>query len=347
MFTTLKIWISVASIVNNQTNLVVLIKNSLGYSRFEGLESKFNALKPMNFSIEFKYNRAKEQHDTTNCGVFAIQNLNIIAEQLNENKSKFINEFELYNKFCTTKDAEKLRKTDFANKFALNIFFESYKEKIEERKRELINENHDSEIDEIVRLMNESTTLKELIPDLCINSEDESTKKKSILIKMELESDVKDNYNYKYRLEFNQESKDLMNEIKTILSDILKLGSNSIEIDNNLMKIDNFLVKNIKFKEKVKTSDISTISNDEKKLLFATSLSSLNIDDSEFEKCFDILKESRLFDNSTIDVFNESLKEIKMKIETKESEMTSQENKLRELGYNEDDIEKILNVLKK
>ena len=51
-------WISVASIVNNQTNLVVLIKNSLGYSRFEGLESKFNALKPMNFSIEFKYNRA-------------------------------------------------------------------------------------------------------------------------------------------------------------------------------------------------------------------------------------------------------------------------------------------------
>ena len=229
----------------------------------------------------------------------------------------------------------------------MNIFFESYKEKIEERKRELINENHDSEIDEIVRLMNESTTLKELIPDLCINIEDESTKKKSILIKMELESDVKDNYNYKYRLEFNQESKDLMNEIKTILSDILKLGSNSIEIDNNLMKIDNFLVKNIKFKEKVKTSDISTISNDEKKLLFATSLSSLNIDDSEFEKCFDILKESRLFDNSTIDVFNESLKEIKMKIETKESEMTSQENKLRELGYNEDDIEKILNVLKK
>ena len=37
----------------------------------------------------------------------------------------------------------------------------------------------------------------------------------------------------------------------------------------------------------------------------------------------------------------------RQKIETKESEMTSQENKLRELGYNEDDIEKILNVLKK
>ncbi len=335
-------WISVACLSIDQKNLVVLIKNSLNHSRFDDLEKKFRTLKPNN-NIQFKYNRAKEQDDATSCGIFAIQNLKIMADNLRDNKMDFINKFEYFNEFCNQEDAVKLRKTDFANKFALNMFYESYNQKLDEVKRELIDENHDSEIKEIDRLMNENMRLKELIPELCINNEDES-QNNSIFIEIGLESVIKDDYDYKYRLKFNYEDYEgIMNEAKTILTDILKINSNSIKINKNLIEIDHSLVKNIQFTDKLKASEISKISNEDTKFVFATSLLSLYTADTEYKKCFDILKESNLFDVETIESFNESLNELTVQINQK----SIQENALKAAGFSLEDIEKILNALNK
>ncbi len=337
-------WISVACLSIDQKNLVVLIKNSLDYSRFDcsHLENIFRTLKP-NYYIQFKYNRAKEQDDATSCGIFAIQNLKIMAENLRENKMDFINKFEYFSEFCNQEDAVKLRKPDFANKFALNMFIEIYNQKLDEAKREFIHKNHDSEIKEIVRLMNANTRLKELIPELSINNEDES-QNNSILIEIELDSVIKENYDYKYRLKFNyKDYEKMMNEAKTILADILYINSNSIKINKNLIEIDHSLIKNIQLKEKLKPSGISKISKNDTKFVFGTSLQNLYIEHTEYKRCFDILKESKLFDNETIEVFNESLNELTDQI----NQVRSEENSLRAAGFSAEDIEKILNALKK
>jgi hypothetical protein len=335
-------WISVACLSNGQNKLVVLIKNSLDYSRFDcsHLENIFRTLKP-NYDFEFKYNRAKEQNDATSCGIFAIQNLKIIADNLRKNRMDFINKFENFREFCNQEDAVKLRKTDFANKFALNMFYESFNQKLDEAKRELIDENHDSEIKEIIRLMNENTRLKELIPELSINNEDES-QKNSIFIEIGLESDIKDDYDYKYRLEFNKDYEGIMNEAKTILADILKIDFNYIKINKNLIEIDHSLIKNIQLKEKLKPSGISNISNEDTKFVFSTSLSSLHIEDTEYKRCFDILKESKLFDDETMEGFNESLNELTVKI----NQQRIVENSLSDKGFSAEEIEKFVKMSK-
>jgi hypothetical protein len=336
-------WISVACLSIDQKNLVVLIKNSLDYSHFDcsHLENIFRTLKPNN-DFEFKYNRAKEQDDATSCGIFAMQNLKIMAENLRKNRMDFINKFENFSEFCNQEDAVKLRKTDFANKFALNMFIEIYNQKLDEAKRELIDENHDSEIKEIIRLMNENLRLKELIPELSINNEDES-QNNSIFIEIGLDSDIKENYDYKYRLKFNyKDYEGIMNEAKTILADILKIDFNKIKINKNLIEIDHSLVKNIQLKEKLKPSGISNISKEDTKFVFGTSLQNLYIEHTEYKRCFDILKESKLFDDETIEGFNESLNELTVQINQK----INQENALKAAGFSPEDIEKYVKMSK-
>jgi hypothetical protein len=221
------------------------------------------------------------------------------------------------------------------------MFYESYNQKLDEVKREFIHKNHDSEIEEIVRLMNENVRLKELIPELSINNEDES-QNNSIFIEIGLESDIKDDYDYKYRLEFNKDYEGIMNEAKTILADILKIDFNKIKINKNLIEIDHSLVKNIQLKEKLKPSGISNISKEDTKFVFGTSLQNLYIEHTEYKRCFDILKESKLFDDETIEGFNESLNELTVQINQK----INQENALKAAGFSPEDIEKYVKMSK-
>jgi hypothetical protein len=95
-------------------------------------------------------------------------------------------------------------------------------------------------------------------------------------------------------------------------------------------------------KEKLKPSGISNISKEDTKFVFGTSLQNLYIEHTEYKRCFDILKESKLFDDETIEGFNESLNELTVQINQK----INQENALKAAGFSPEDIEKYVKMSK-
>ena len=101
-------WAAFSMVKGLSGQLIVLYKDSFGAQNTELvriLKSK---------AAEFKFHPGAEQAgDSTSCGIFALENLRIMARELTSDKEKFIQDFER-QVFCSLATARAHRKGDFA-----------------------------------------------------------------------------------------------------------------------------------------------------------------------------------------------------------------------------------------
>ena len=100
------------------------------------------------FEIDLKHNNLSEPIEDSNYGVFALRNLQIMAQKIVDNPKSFIESFSNYQGFCSAKELNQLR-VEYAKYYVVGI----YKNIVEENtKYDLllaIRSNHEIEIGQI------------------------------------------------------------------------------------------------------------------------------------------------------------------------------------------------------
>ncbi len=112
-------WVVFAAIKTND-QITILYKDSKGAtnSKFEyQLMELIGGDK-----LTFIDNTEKEQTTGVDCGPFALANVRIMAQELSKNKEKFIDNFEDFEGFCSLKNADSLRRGEFAEKYFAGIY---------------------------------------------------------------------------------------------------------------------------------------------------------------------------------------------------------------------------------
>jgi hypothetical protein len=226
-------WVSFA-IVNEQNDTYLIYKDSFGNSNAE-LERKVKSIFP---SMKFIFNKESEQISNSNCGIFALQNMKIIAEHLNvisSEKLKFIREFQHYKGFCKEAEACSLRKEDFAKEYILGKYNQVLIANFRNEVLHKIREYHHNELsEEILPALENNAALRD-IKKIVLRGNEEFSRSQRNTIALEIGTELaNNNYEYYYRILWSNDinpANDLLNI----------LGSYSI-IDIDLMN------KVIKFK---------------------------------------------------------------------------------------------------
>ena len=112
-------WVSFAALrMEDQT--IILYKDSMGGSNPK-LEKAIKLRIP---GAKFKANTSKEQTSGVECGIFALQNMKIMAEQISYDKEGFSGRFKEYTGFCSLKEAKALRAEAFADQYVVGKYHE-------------------------------------------------------------------------------------------------------------------------------------------------------------------------------------------------------------------------------
>jgi hypothetical protein len=205
--------------------LTVLYKDSYGKSN-KALAEK---VEQVISGAEFISNTTTEQTDGVDCGIFAIKNMEILAQKIIEVQKKndseewnnFIDSFKGGQDFCSLEEAQELRKNGYAESYTEGIKKQERAETIKKAKLSKLRENHDSETIEIADRLKEIEALKEFtIKSLSAEERlaDKITKTITIQISTapEISTETAD-YQYHYCIRF---SKDLEDQISTIVNAI-------------------------------------------------------------------------------------------------------------------------------
>jgi hypothetical protein len=152
-------WISLA-IVKNGNEVVALYKDSLGNDshvierqRIEGLFVELiSSISEHSLSFRFIHNKHKEQGDGSSCGIFALANIEHMAQQMRLHSSlvDFIEQFELYSKFATQDSVDKLRSNLYPIKYLQGLSIDSRNKEIQK--------HHSPELEIIRQKINERLT---------------------------------------------------------------------------------------------------------------------------------------------------------------------------------------------
>jgi preprotein translocase subunit SecA len=152
-------WISLA-IVKNGNEVVALYKDSLGNDnhvvergRIEGLFVELiSSISEHNLSFRFIHNKHTEQGDGSSCGIFALANIEHMAQQIRLHSSlvDFIEQFELYSKFATQDSVDKLRSNLYPTKYLQGLCIDSRNKEIQK--------HHSPELEIIRQKINERLT---------------------------------------------------------------------------------------------------------------------------------------------------------------------------------------------
>ncbi|CAM2721942.1 unnamed protein product [Rotaria socialis] len=190
-------WVTVA-LVHSQDKNILLYKDSLGEDN--GIEERvevekiFEAAALTNF--EFKFNRSCEQSDGYNCGVFALANMKIMAEQLTSltNREDFIENFEHYKTFVSQEKVGHLRKEIFPKMYALSL--------CEPFKRRKIVDHHSPELRCLEELLQTNEIFVNNVERPTTTTQENYRLRLSIALSQE-ENLLKNDYEYLYVIEIS------------------------------------------------------------------------------------------------------------------------------------------------
>jgi hypothetical protein len=160
-------WVSFAALKIND-EVYVLYKDSKGTvnKKFEKLITEIDG------ATRFITNTACEQTSVVECGIFALKNMLIMAEQLQNNKEEFIKGFEEFKGFCSLESAQELRAGDFAAEYVVGKYSEMNVADLHLRQLQQLREQHSSEAVLIEQKLREVELLREFtIKALAANEE--------------------------------------------------------------------------------------------------------------------------------------------------------------------------------
>ncbi|MDR0329936.1 MAG: hypothetical protein LBH99_04700 [Rickettsia sp.] len=213
-------WVCFAAL-KHDGRVNILYKDSMGRNNDElkkQLEEIFGVQ-----NVSFVHNTKREQTEGVECGIFALENMRVMAEQLTNHdmnsRNAFISEFANFPNFCNLATAKKLRKKDFAQLFVLGKYQEMVDSTINLSKLKIIRIRHFNEAQVIASKLQKLEFFQDLqIIALKDNQELDQSVKNTIAIQIASNSgstrpELKD-YAYYYHILF---SKDLSSERITVI----------------------------------------------------------------------------------------------------------------------------------
>ena len=285
-------WIAGVCVINEQLDKINgLLRDSSGFSNL----TEFNLTLDDYNKIDFKCNNSKiDKENRASCGIYSIQNLKIILEELKCKDSEFLSNFSNFDLFCTQADASILRSSDFANKFVLNFFQKSFENII-------INRHHQSEIENINKILENYNNLE------------------NIFLIIELDDWFKEGYNYSYKFHLNEDlEKEIISTVQTDLSNLLKLESEKeIQVVNERVFKISSSIKTLEYinkKEKMLQIDFfnESLAHDFNIALELTK-NTLNLDGNYFSKMIYLITSSEKYKdyiNKLYKIISEKVKKI-------------------------------------
>jgi len=208
-------WVSFAAL-SKGSKKIILYKDSQGSDNPQ-LEAAIKKLAP---DAIFKTNALQEQTTGVECGLFSLQNIQIMAEQLKASTAdSFVDNFNKYEGFCSLDTAIILRKT-FANKFILGKEQARIDELLKSDKLKLLRDQQkEEELSIIDKLKNKNDFTEYTIKTAQITENDTKTISVEIATSAETKPESND-YTYQYRIAL---SKDLAPNNEEIASAIQKV----------------------------------------------------------------------------------------------------------------------------
>ena len=177
----------------------ILYKDSKGTSN-PYLEGK---LKSLDGAITFIIHEGKEQVYGVDCGIFAIQNMTMMAEFLSGAPKEQIEELFPKLEFCTLEKAKELRKGDFAIDYVTAQCQQTLYDKNKVAQRAILREHHEEELDALKVKFDEEDHGVEIVV-LKAFAELKASQTKKIAMEIALPSDLDFNsdsaYVYSYRV---------------------------------------------------------------------------------------------------------------------------------------------------
>ena len=212
-------WVSFAALKIND-EVYVLYKDSKGTvnKKFEKLITEIDG------AARFITNTACEQTSGVECGIFALKNMLILAEQLQNNKEEFIKGFEEFKDFCSLELAQKLRAEDFAVEYVVSKYYEVNAAELHLSRLLQLRDKHTTEAKVIEQKLKEEE-LKEFTI-IALDAGEELTDTVSTITveiaTMEDTDPTDNNYLYGYRFAISDNLKADREKIFTIISEILE-----------------------------------------------------------------------------------------------------------------------------
>ena len=213
-------WVSFAALKIND-EVYVLYKDSKGIVN-EKLE---RLIKEIDESARFITNTSCEQSLGVECGIFALKNMVIMAEQIQNNREDFIKRFEEFEGFCGLELARKLRAVDFSEEYVLGKYREINASELHLRSLLQLRAHHSSEAKAIEQKLKEEEALGEFSIRLLEADQEVAKTVSTITVEiatMENTDPTNSNYVYGYRFSISDNLTPHHEEIFTIISRILE-----------------------------------------------------------------------------------------------------------------------------
>lgn len=213
-------WVSFAVLKIND-GVCVLYKDSKGRVN----ESLQELIKEINESARFITNTSCEQTGGVECGIFALKNMVIMAEQLQNNIEEFIEGFEGFKGFCSLESAQELRAGDFAAKYVVGKYGEMNAADLHLSRLQQLREQHSSEAGLIEQKLKEVELLKGFTIKALSANEELTNTIGTIAIEIATNPDTdptREDYIYGYRISISDNLKARKGEIFQAISDELQ-----------------------------------------------------------------------------------------------------------------------------
>jgi hypothetical protein len=213
-------WVSFAALKIND-EVYVLYKDSKGRvnKNFEKLITEIDE------AARFITSTSCEQTWGVECGIFALKNMLIMAEQLQNSKEEFIKGFEEFTDFCSLELAQKLRAVDFAAEYVLSKYHEMNAADLHLSRLLQLRVQHNSEAGLIEQKLKEEEALKALTIRALDAGEELTNTVNTITVEIATMWDTNptdSNYLYGYRFAISDNLKPDRAEIFGIISAILE-----------------------------------------------------------------------------------------------------------------------------
>jgi energy-coupling factor transporter ATP-binding protein EcfA2 len=211
-------WVTFAALRKAEGSTIVLYKDSLGYANL----SFEKQIRDIDKTVQFIVNNNQEQTNGVDCGIFALQNMQVMATKLSQGQDEFVKVFAGFKGFCNLVQARELRENTFAKELVIGKEQEMNDELVKAEKLMQLRSQHQSEAEAIV------TTLKkqgqELFGIYSIKSFSNKLQSETNTIYVDIatspDTDLESsNYIYQYRIAL---SKDLKTSSKEIAKNINK-----------------------------------------------------------------------------------------------------------------------------
>jgi hypothetical protein len=194
-------WVAFCILRKANGTILTLYKDSMGNSNTELMD----LLKGK--SAEFKFHpRAEQIGDGTSCGIFALENIRIMAREINGNRDNFIANFESHA-FCTLDRARQLRQGDFPTYYTQGVQEYARIEAARAKKAQELRTAHQPEVDFIIARLQAGLTDGIKVQ----NAELKATDARTLQVEIGADSANLDTYHYRIKRTPDISQADLQN----------------------------------------------------------------------------------------------------------------------------------------